>query len=412
MTDDVVIRADHVGKKFCRELKTSLWYGVKDVVSDLTGFGQSSEILRPREFWALEDVSFTVKRGECLGLIGRNGAGKTTLLKMLNGLIKPDRGRIEMHGRVGGLIALGAGFNPLLTGRENIYINGAVLGLSKKELDAKYDEIVDFADIGDFINAPVQSYSSGMQVRLGFAVAVAVKPDVMLLDEVLAVGDANFQVKCFNTLAKFREEGTAFILVSHNSHMISRYCQQSLYLRQGKSVHLGDVEDGLAMLENDMAQIGKAEVEGPDFTVARGSGRIRITGAEFLDGAGQRIEAARLGEPLTLALRYERTDPSISAIRLDIVMRTNDEDLFQGDNLRSQQPLEVTAPRGVLLVKFAYFAANMDSVNFFLTVLDPVTSQVHDWKRNLRLPVDRSKFDRGMIFSPVEWQCESEALVQ
>ena len=158
--------------------------------------------LRTKEFWAVNNVSFELKRGECLGLIGRNGAGKTTLLKMLNGLIKPDAGRIEMRGRVGALIALGAGFNPILTGRENIYVNGSVLGLTKKEIGAKLDEIVDFAEIGDFIDTPVQNYSSGMAVRLGFAVASSIRPDVLLIDEVLAVGDISFVLRCLNRVSE------------------------------------------------------------------------------------------------------------------------------------------------------------------------------------------------------------------
>src|SRR6202012_1950313 len=198
--------------------------------------------LRAGEFWAVRDVSFALRRGECLGLIGHNGAGKTTLLKMLNGLIKPDSGKITLRGRVGALIALGAGFNPILTGRENIYVNAAVLGLTKKEIDLKIEKIIDFSEIREFIDSPVQSYSSGMQVRLGFAVATALEPDVLLLDEVLAVGDVSFQAKCFNTLARFRSQGTAFILVSHNMHQISRYCDQVLYLKRGQILSAGDAQ--------------------------------------------------------------------------------------------------------------------------------------------------------------------------
>ena len=197
MNNDVLICVEGVSKKFCRDLKRSLWYGVKDAVSDVFGREGSTD-LRRDEFLAVNDVSFEVRRGECLGLVGRNGAGKTTLLKMLNGLIKPDHGRIEMRGRVGALIALGAGFNPILTGRENIYVNGSVLGLSRKEIDRKLEDIINFAEIGDFIDLPVQSYSSGMQVRLGFAVATAMEPDILLLDEVLAVGDDAFRSKCFD----------------------------------------------------------------------------------------------------------------------------------------------------------------------------------------------------------------------
>ena len=160
---DTLVRVSGVSKKFCLSLKKSLWYGLCDMGRELTGRRRGEHGgLRTKEFWAVNNVSFELKRGECLGLIGRNGAGKTTLLKMLNGLIKPDAGRIEMRGRVGALIALGAGFNPILTGRENIYVNGSVLGLTKKEIGAKLDEIVDFAEIGDFIDTPVQNYSSGM----------------------------------------------------------------------------------------------------------------------------------------------------------------------------------------------------------------------------------------------------------
>ena len=159
---------EHASKKFCRSLRRSLWYGTIDMAGELVGGGGRHDRLRNDEFWAVRDVSFELKRGECLGLIGRNGAGKTTLLKMLNGLIKPDHGRIEIRGRVGAVIALGAGFNPILTGARTSIVNASVLGLTRQEIDEKLDEIIDFADIGDLIDAPVQSYSSGMQVRLGF----------------------------------------------------------------------------------------------------------------------------------------------------------------------------------------------------------------------------------------------------
>lgn len=240
MSDEVLIKVEGVSKKFCRSLKKSLWYGLKDITAEVVGRNGSHEHLRTQEFWAVNDVSFEVRRGECLGLIGRNGAGKTTLLKMLNGLIKPDRGRIEMHGRVGALIALGAGFNPILSGRENIYVNGSVLGLTKKEIDKKIEEIIDFADIHEFIDTPVQSYSSGMQVRLGFAVATALDPDILLLDEVLAVGDAAFRARCYNRINKL-QRGAAVIFVTHSMEQVSRICNKALCLSGGQTQHCGNV---------------------------------------------------------------------------------------------------------------------------------------------------------------------------
>ena len=245
-----LITVEGVSKKFCRSLKRSLWYGVNDMAAELTGGSRRHDELRQDEFWAVKDVSFQLRRGECLGLIGRNGAGKTTLLKTLNGLIKPDHGRIEMHGRVGALIALGAGFNPILTGRENIYVNGSVLGLSRSEIDEKMDEIIEFAEIGEFVDSPVQSYSSGMQVRLGFAVATAISPDVLLLDEVLAVGDAGFRHKCYSRINKLLRT-SAVIFVSHSMEQVAQICHSVLLMRQGSGTWHADVVSGIAAYNED-----------------------------------------------------------------------------------------------------------------------------------------------------------------
>lgn len=232
MPQDTLIQVEGVSKKFCTDLKHSLWYGVQDIGRGLRGKAPSEE-LRRGEFWAVKDVSFEVKRGECLGLIGHNGAGKSTLLKMLNGLIRPDKGHIRMNGRVSALIELGTGFNPILTGRENVYVNGAILGFSKAEIDRKMDAIIDFAEIEDFIDAPVRGYSSGMKVRLGFAVAAHMEPDILLVDEVLAVGDVGFVLKCFNVIDDLLERA-AVILVSHSMPQVSRVATQGCMLSHGK----------------------------------------------------------------------------------------------------------------------------------------------------------------------------------
>ncbi|MBI3154343.1 MAG: ABC transporter ATP-binding protein [Burkholderiales bacterium] len=237
MSDEALIKVEGLSKKFCRSLKRSLWYGMQDLGNELVGrrHGGNGD-LRPDEFWAVRDVSFELRRGECLGLIGHNGAGKTTLLRMLNGLIKPDAGRIEMRGRVGALIALGAGFNPILTGRENIYTNASVLGIPRQHVDAKLDEIIAFAEIGEFIDMPVRNYSSGMSVRLGFAVAaVLIEPDILFLDEVLAVGDIGFVVKCLNTVRRITSNA-AVVFVSHNMQHVSSFCTRVLVMDHGKTM--------------------------------------------------------------------------------------------------------------------------------------------------------------------------------
>jgi lipopolysaccharide transport system ATP-binding protein len=242
MSEEVLVRAEHVRKKFCKDLKRSLWYGMQDIFSSNSTERQN---LRSHEFWAVQDVSFELRRGECLGLIGHNGAGKSTLLKMLNGLIRPDGGYIEMKGKVGALIELGAGFNPILTGRENIFNNAAVLGFSRKETLARLDKIIAFSEIEQFLDMPVQNYSSGMKVRLGFAIAAQMEPDVLVIDEVLAVGDLGFVLKCIKRMDELLKS-TALILVSHSMPQIARMSTKILMMDHGRPVYYDeDVATGI-----------------------------------------------------------------------------------------------------------------------------------------------------------------------
>lgn len=238
MNNEPLVIVENLSKKFCKDLKTSLWYGVKDLLSGVRG-NVAERFLRPKEFWAVKDISFELRRGECLGLIGHNGAGKSTLLKILNGLINPDAGKVTMKGRVGALIELGAGFNPILTGRENIYNNGAILGFTKAEIDTKIGTIISFAELEAFIDMPIQHYSSGMKVRLGFAIAAQMEPDVLIIDEVLAVGDLGFVLKCFKTIDTILPH-TAVIFVSHNMPMVSRICTHIILMEHGQSKFQGD----------------------------------------------------------------------------------------------------------------------------------------------------------------------------
>jgi lipopolysaccharide transport system ATP-binding protein len=404
MSEDVMVQVHGVSKKFCRDLKRSLWYGVQDVFRDLVIRDSSERELRRDEFWAVNDASFELRRGECLGLIGRNGAGKTTLLKILNGLIKPDKGRIEMRGRVGALIALGAGFNPILTGRENIYVNGAILGMSKKEIDAKYEEIVEFAEIGEFIDAPVQSYSSGMAVRLGFAVATATEPDVLLLDEVLAVGDISFQAKCFNTLAEFRKRGTCFIFVSHNMHMISRYCQKVMYIRHGQVRYVGDVTVGIARFSEEMATSNADEASnGPDWSQTLGSGKVKLLRSQFLNARHQEVTEIEVGDDVTLAIDYVRCAPEINEPVLDITIRDNTQVVYQGTNTASGKHFGGLPKKGTFIVQFGIIPSNVELLEFFVSIYDGKTNEMFDWKRHIRLGVKRRPHYQGNLVLQPTW---------
>jgi lipopolysaccharide transport system ATP-binding protein len=294
MDSEVLIGAEGASKKFCRSLKKSLWYGVKDIGAEVLGASGARQRLRAGEFWAVDDVSFEVRRGECLGVVGRNGAGKTTLLRLLNGLIRPDKGQITMRGRVGALIALGAGFNPILTGRENIYVNGAVLGLSKREITARLDDIVDFADLGEFIDTPVQYYSSGMHVRLGFAVATSLSPDILLLDEVLAVGDTAFRGKCFKRIGEIISS-TAVVFISHNEAQVLRICNRAIVLESGRPSFYGDTAEALRLYQAQQIERSPSTQIVKDANVVAFE-VLRVSGAIAWDGRLElevRIETAR-----------------------------------------------------------------------------------------------------------------------
>lgn len=192
--------------------------------------------------WVLEDISFEVKKGESIGIIGKNGSGKSTLLKLLTKIIYPNKGSINMKGRVAGLLELGAGFHPDLSGRDNIYINASIFGLSKKEIDKAFQEIVDFAELQDFIDNPVRTYSSGMYMRLAFAVAINIHADILLIDEILAVGDISFQEKCLNKLKEIKKSGVTIVIVSHSLEQIERFCDKSIWIHSGQIAALGKCE--------------------------------------------------------------------------------------------------------------------------------------------------------------------------
>ena len=221
-------------------MKRSMYYGIRDIAKDVLNLSTSPETLRPEEFWSLDDISFEIRRGECIGVIGPNGSGKSTLLKMVNGIILPDKGSIAVRGSVGAMIEVGAGFHPLLTGKENIYLNGSILGMKKKEIDRYYSEIVDFSELGSFINSPVKFYSSGMYVRLGFAIATHLRHDILLIDEVLAVGDIGFRRKCIRRIRNFLEQGGSALFVSHDISAVRSISNSCLVLENGVQNYLGD----------------------------------------------------------------------------------------------------------------------------------------------------------------------------
>ncbi|MCX7680604.1 MAG: ABC transporter ATP-binding protein [Anaerolineae bacterium] len=257
-SDAVAIRFDKVSKKFTLHPERARSF--QELALNLL---QRNHHRAPEEFWALRDVSFTVKRGETLGIIGPNGAGKSTLLKLISRIIEPTSGRIEINGRVGALLELGAGFHPDLTGRENVYLNGSILGLTHAQIRRKLDEIVAFAELERFIDVPVKHYSSGMYVRLGFSVAAHTDPEILLIDEVLAVGDQNFQHKCLEHVLEMQRRGVTICFVSHDLASIRRLCSAAIWLGEGVVRAAGNVDDTISAYLRYAAEEEEARMEAP-----------------------------------------------------------------------------------------------------------------------------------------------------
>jgi lipopolysaccharide transport system ATP-binding protein len=259
--------------------------------------------------WALRDVSFSVQKGEVVGIIGRNGAGKSTLLKILSKITYPTSGKVRAHGRVAALLEVGAGFHEELTGRENIFLNGSVMGMKKREVDGKLEAIVEFSGMERFIDTPIKHYSSGMRSRLGFAVAAHLDPDVLIVDEVLAVGDAAFQKKCINAMHELRGGGRTVLFVSHNMAAVENLCSRGIWISQGQIERDGPVRD---VIEAYMASFGAPDSASNALDAVdgrRGSGEIRYTRVEFRSPDGQLQTVTRAGRPLVVRLHYHANKP-------------------------------------------------------------------------------------------------------
>lgn len=332
MSNEVAISVQNVSKAYriWENPAARLVSPLQDAIGNVTGIAafKRRAARSYRDFWALKDISFEVGKGEAVGIIGRNGSGKSTLLQIIAGTLQPSSGSAKVNGRVAALLELGAGFNPEFTGRENVFLNGAVLGLSRQMLERKFDEIAVFSDIGGFIDQPVKTYSSGMAIRLAFAVAVAVEPDVLIVDEALSVGDVFFQQKCFKRVREMLDRGVSLLFVSHDIAAVQTFCSRSLFLSQGKSVYYGDSKEAatryyssatplravdtatlpmgttageLADLHRRAAEIKRANVL-PLARSRHGSRKLELIAASISDGRGAATLQAKIGETLRYSL--------------------------------------------------------------------------------------------------------------
>lgn len=303
---DTIIEVENLGKRYVldHQQEREKYTALRDVIargvkSALKGFGGKKTETK-EEFWALKDVSFQVKRGEVVGIIGRNGAGKSTLLKILSRITEPTTGRVRLKGRVASLLEVGTGFHPELTGRENIYLNGAVLGMMRQEIDRKFDEIVAFAEVEKFLDTPVKRYSSGMYVRLAFAVAAHLEPEILVVDEVLAVGDAAFQKKCLGKMGDVAsKEGRTVLFVSHNMAAVQSLCQKGIWLNQGKIIKTGAI-DQVTFGYLQTGYINNTERVWDDLQEAPGNDKVKIHRVAVYPDLENSLDAITVATPIKI----------------------------------------------------------------------------------------------------------------
>lgn len=316
MTEPTII-VDTVSKRYrLRESRAGLRGLITGLGKRMLGRSTVQQPDADAFFYAVKNMSFQVAPGQTLGLVGHNGAGKTTTLKLLSRITRPTTGQIKLNGRFSSLIELGAGFHPDLTGRENVFLNGVILGLSREQIKRKFDEIVAFAELEKFIDMPVKRYSSGMYARLGFSVAAHVSPDIMLIDEVLAVGDASFQRRCYDFIHAFVKSGKTTVFVSHNLYVIEQLCDQVAWLERGQIVKMGPPSAVLpdyldSQDQKALAAVAKFEQanDAETLSLRAGEGQLRILGITFVDGRGETRETFQQGEDVVINVRYHTDQP-------------------------------------------------------------------------------------------------------
>jgi ABC-type polysaccharide/polyol phosphate transport system ATPase subunit len=395
------LKLEHVSKRYRirRESETSAAQGA--LARRLQSLRRRSE-----EFWAVRDVSFGVERGEALGIIGHNGAGKSTILKLLSSITAPTSGEITINGRLSALIEVGSGFHPELTGRENIYLNGSILGMRRRRITEKLDSIVEFAGVRQFLDTPVKRFSSGMYVRLGFSIAAHLDPDILLLDEVLAVGDAAFQSKCLQRIGDLKRAGTTIVFISHDLSAVERLCDRVLLLRQGRIVAAGKPRDVIAEYQNSAFQSSQP----PREEMGNQEKLVEIGRLSFRDEEGRETSVLRAGEPFTVSLGFtahERVDDAVFEVFFYSAER----------ELQCQCTTEVSGGRiavepGAGKVEFSGPGLGLLTGVYYTDVVikERGSPKFFDWSRwnSAALRVDPGKLVRGKFFMPCEWRVTQE----
>ena len=358
---------------------------------------------RYEEFWALKGLSFEVPTGTTFGVIGSNGSGKSTLLKCLSGILTPDKGSVSIRGRVSALLELGAGFHPELSGRENVFLNGAILGLTRKEVTDRFDDIVEFAGLEHFIDTPVKNYSSGMFVRLGFAVAAHVEPEVLLIDEVLSVGDESFQRKSAERIEQFRREGRTIVFVSHGLAQVEQLCEQVAWIDRGELKTIGAAGDVISAYQGQSHQA--IRVEG-DLGQRWGSGEIQITTVQLLDGTGQPVDVPTTMDPMTISVFLEARVPIQDAVVTARIDTLAGHPVWGTSTRRNGHSLGLIDGEARVDIAFPHLPLLEGVYDLTLAVTDHTEVHPYDhWEKKIRFEVRQFKvFDSGIVHIETNWR--------
>ena len=359
------------------------------------------------DFWALKDVSFEIPHGEAFGIIGSNGSGKSTMLKCLAGILTPDRGAVSANGRVAALLELGAGFHPDLSGRENVGLNGAILGMTRKEIENKFDNIVEFAGLEKFIDTPVKNYSSGMVVRLGFAVAINVEPEILIIDEVLAVGDEEFQQRCFQKIEQFRREGRTIVFVSHGLSQVSQFCHRALWLEKGEVQTIGPAYEVVSEYTGVAHHVEHVEApEISDEPLDRwGTGEVRIIKVQMTTSDGVETNNFESGKPFKVRVDYEINAPVTELVVGLRITHLHGFNVF-GSNTK-RRGLSIPTDQKVGSVEFAVEALPILEGTFDLTIDISDNAEVNPYdhlEKVFRFNVNQvGTFDEGVTRIGGQW---------
>lgn len=359
---------------------------------------------RYEEFWALRDVSFEIPRGSTFGVIGTNGSGKSTLLKCLTGILSPDKGTISVNGDIAALLELGAGFHPDLSGRENIFLNGAILGMTNKQIEDRYDEIVDFSELGRFIDTPVKNYSSGMTVRLGFSIAINVDPEILIIDEVLAVGDESFQQKCREKIEDFRQRGKTIILVSHGLSDVANICDQVAWLDQGQLRDLGSAVDIVSKYNalSHHADPVQQEERGERW----GSREVEIQEVYLSDGAGSRISSVESGQLVNLNCEFHSSIDLKSAAFAYGITDIHGTVLWGTNSKVQGVPFQISRGSGNNAITIPHLQLLEGTYDLSVAIADGSYSHEYDhWSRKHRFMVHQTSVkELGTVKMNSEWK--------